>query len=237
MNTDRALGVLLIALLVVDLSWTAAIDNRAGSLEQRVEGVERDQEVIAAFSGVNESVSDETQVTVSLYAYETGRDEAVVVPARITTIPSDGIYLDVGSVAHTAAVQRSIKRAWVVANNSRYRPAHRGVVVRLDPPSNWETVGGGSAALSIATGFAATDPCVELNESVAMTGGLTDDGTVVDVQNVREKAVAAKRRGVEVFVVPRGQRIEVDGIEVVGVATFERAAAYGLDRREPCVAM
>ncbi|AEM58741.1 hypothetical protein HISP_16131 [Haloarcula hispanica N601] len=234
MNTERTLILLLIAIVVLNLSWTGAVNNRAGSLENRVETVEQEQASIAVFAGANQSRSGATSATSSLYAYNTGKGKATVVPAEIEAIPASGIYLDVSPVAHTATVQRSIARAWSVANASQYPPPYDGIVIQIKPPESWDTVGGGSAALSLASGFAATNPCVELNRSVAMTGGLTRSGTVVEVKRVREKAIAAKERGVTVFAVPQGQAVNVEGIRVVEVATFGEAANYTLERTAEC---
>ncbi|MDQ2074691.1 S16 family serine protease [Haloarcula sp. H-GB4] len=234
MNTDRTLILLLVGIVVLNLSWTGAVNNRTGSLESRVETVEQDQESMAVFAGTNQSRSDTTSATASLYAYNTATGKATVVPAEIDAVPASGVYLDVAPVAHTATVQRSIVHAWSVANESQSPPPYRGTVIRINPPESWDTVGGGSAALSLASGFAATNPCIELNGSVAMTGGLTRSGTVIEVQHVREKAVAAKDRGVTVFVVPQGQAVDVDGIRVVEVATFAEATNYTLGRTPVC---
>jgi hypothetical protein len=231
----HVLVVVLIALVVIDLSWTAAVDYRTGSVADRVEGLEADQRSIAAFAGANATIGNATQASVDLYAYHTGSGDAVAVPARVSTIPADGVFLDVQRVAHTTTVQQSVTLAWRVANESEYRPAYRGAVVRLSPPPDWDTVGGGSASLSLAFAFAATDPCVAVNDSVATTGGLSSSGTVVDVEYVREKAVIARERGNDVFLVPSGQRVDVPGIRLVEVSSFEEAARYGLEENEHCL--
>lgn len=234
MNRTRLLVLLLLALVVIDLSWTAAVDSRAGTLEQQVDTIDDDQEALAVFAGATNTTTGHSETTVSLYAYQTGRREAIAVPAHLTTIPANGVYLDVEPVAHTAAVQRSIKRAWRVANQSRYRPTHRGVLVELAPPAHWDTVGGGSAALSLGIGFAATNPCVRYNDSVAMTGGLSVEGTVVEVEYVRAKAKRAAARGKDVFIVPAGQRVSVPGIRVVEATTFADARTHALERASSC---
>lgn len=235
-NGTRLLVVVLLALVVVDLSWTAAVNHRVAAAERDVDALERDQDVLAAHYGANGSPNGPTAATVSLYAYEKRTGDAVAVPARVATVPADGLYVDVGEVAHTAAVQRAIERAWTVASASDgdVGPQYRGATVTVDAPASWDTVGGGSAAVSLATGFAATSPCASVNRSVAATGGLTADGELVRVERVREKALAARRRGVDVFVVPPGQRVAVEGIDVVEAATFEAVSDLALEVRDSC---
>lgn len=233
-NGTRGLVLVLVALVVIDLSWTAAVDHRASNVEDRVEDVAADQRDLAAFAGASETSPTRQRVTVPLYAYDSAAGEALAVPARVTTIPADGIYLNVGEVAHTATVQASIETAWTVANESASPPAYRGVVVNIAPPQDWDTVGGGSAALAMALGFAETNPCVDRRSDVHVTGGLTSGGTVVEVDHVEEKARAAAARNASVFVVPDGQGVAVSGIEVVEVTSFDEAAAVSLERNDSC---
>lgn len=234
MNRTRTLVVLLVALTIVNISWTAAVDSRTANLASDVDGVERNQSVIAAAVGANGSLDGESSVNVSLYAYDENTDDARAVPTRVVAVPANGLYVDVRDVTHGVATQRATQRAWAVANGSDTPPAYRGGIVRIHPPESWNTVGGGSAALGVSLGFAATNPCVSLNRSVAATGGLDTDGTVRRVGHVEEKAIAAREDGVRTLLVPNGQRVSVPGIEVVGVQTFEAAAQQMLQVEQNC---
>lgn len=230
----RLLLVLFVGLLIVDLGWTAAVNNRTAAVEDRVDRIDRDQGTLATYYGLNESVGGRTDAAVRLYAYEKATGDAVAVDARVVAVPADGLYLNVRELSLTAALQRAAKRAWTAASESAPEPAHRGAVVTIDAPSSWDTVGGGSAAVSLATGFAATNPCASVNRSVAATGGLTEAGRLVRVDAVEAKARAAQRRGADVFVVPSGQGVDVDGITVVEATTFGEAAEHTLDVRASC---
>ncbi|WP_233263392.1 S16 family serine protease [Halorhabdus sp. CUG00001] len=199
-----------------------------------METLEDSQDVLGVFAGVNRSGIEPTRESVSLYAYSTRSGDGIAIPATVVSIPVDGLYTDISDVAQTSDVQRSMARAWTVASESDTPPAHQGAVLQLQPPSEWETVGGGSAALSLALGFAGTNSCTRINESVAATGGLTTDGTIVDVQYVREKAQTASDRGIQVFLVPPNQGIDVSGISVVEVGTFEQAADRALESSASC---
>jgi hypothetical protein len=82
--------------------------------------------------------------------------------------------------------------------------------------------------------FAETDPCVDRRSDVHVTGGLTSDGTVVEVNHVEEKARAAAARNASVFVVPDGQGVAFPSIEIVEVTSFDEAAGVSLERNDSC---
>jgi PDZ domain-containing protein len=64
--------------------------------------------------------------------------------------------------------------------------------------------------------------------SVAVTGELLSDGTVGPIGGVAQKAVAVRRAGIKVFLVPKENEAEAKahaggGLEIRGVGTFEEA--------------
>jgi len=64
--------------------------------------------------------------------------------------------------------------------------------------------------------------------SVAVTGELLSDGTVGPIGGVAQKAVAVKRAGIKVFLVPKENEAEArahagKGLEIRGVANFDEA--------------
>jgi PDZ domain-containing protein len=64
--------------------------------------------------------------------------------------------------------------------------------------------------------------------SVAVTGELLGDGTVGPIGGVAQKAVAVRRAGIKVFLVPKENEAEAkahagSGLEILGVGTFEEA--------------
>jgi predicted S18 family serine protease len=84
-------------------------------------------------------------------------------------------------------------------------------------------------------GMTATNPCVTRNHSVAVTGGLTADGTVVEVQYVAAKARKAAELGLDAILVPAGQSVDVADITVIETKTFAQARDYGLNRDPTCL--
>jgi Lon-like protease len=90
-------------------------------------------------------------------------------------------------------------------------------------------VGGPSAGLPFALEIArmlgrnVTHGC-----DVAATGELALDGSVLSVGGLKQKTIAARQRGVDVFVVPTGRNAEearthADEVEVIPVDSFQQA--------------
>jgi PDZ domain-containing protein len=90
-------------------------------------------------------------------------------------------------------------------------------------------VGGPSAGLPFALEIArmlgrnVTHGC-----EIAATGELALDGTVLSVGGLKQKTIAARQEGVDVFVVPAGRnadeaRTYADGIEIIPVDSFQQA--------------
>jgi PDZ domain-containing protein len=94
---------------------------------------------------------------------------------------------------------------------------------------NLRRVGGPSAGLAFAL-----DVLEELGRDVdhgrriAVTGALDLNGDVLPVGGVKQKTIAARRAGVDVFVVPAGDnaaqaRANSDGLRILPVRTFQQA--------------
>ena len=99
----------------------------------------------------------------------------------------------------------------------------------LDVDIDLGRVGGPSAGLPFALEIArmlgrnVTHGC-----DVAATGELALDGSVLSVGGLKQKTIAARNRGVDVFVVPIGRNAEeartyADGVDVVPVDSFQQA--------------
>jgi PDZ domain-containing protein len=99
----------------------------------------------------------------------------------------------------------------------------------LDVDIDLGRVGGPSAGLPFALEIArmlgrnVTHGC-----DVAATGELALDGTVLSVGGLKQKTIAARNKGVDVFVVPTGRNAEeartyADEVDVVPVDSFQQA--------------
>ncbi len=235
MDRNRLIMLILVGLVIINLSWTSAIYTNVSSLDRNVTEVQTTQNHIQeqlvgatnVSNGSNAGFSSR-RVTVPALAYDTTAREGVIVPFHVVTIAGDGIYTDTQEVTYDVLTQQSFRIAHKVAYNSTSAPVLEGVVISVDTPESWENVGGNSAGLATAMAITATSEDTQLKDGVVMTGGLTKDGEVTRVTHVREKAVAAREAGYDVFLVPYGQSLEIDGIRVISVSSFQEAKQYAL---------
>jgi PDZ domain-containing protein len=90
-------------------------------------------------------------------------------------------------------------------------------------------VGGPSAGLAFALQLLEEfGRDIAKGRRVAATGELALDGTVTSVGGVPQKTIGARRTGIDVFVVPRGENAEAarrdsDGLEIIPVRSFQQA--------------
>jgi PDZ domain-containing protein len=91
-------------------------------------------------------------------------------------------------------------------------------------------VGGPSAGLVFALGIVdELGPDVDQGRKVVATGELALDGTVIPIGGIKQKTIAARQDGADIFVVPLDNAAEArryaDGLEIVPVRTFDEAVA------------
>lgn len=215
-----------LGLVLAQAGWMLSVEQRLAAQDDRIDTLDRQQSEIAAAQGVDPNAS----ATVTVYAHEADSGSVETVTLHARSIPGEELYFDLSEVTATGRFTRSFRRAWWAA---RSPSPTRGVVITLDVPADWDSIGGGSAALPTAAAIVATDPCRRLDPDAGSTGALDAEGETVDVRFVREKAIAAREDGRETFVVPAGQAVAVEGIRVVGVESFAAARPYLL-QNETC---
>jgi ATP-dependent Lon protease len=77
---------------------------------------------------------------------------------------------------------------------------------------------GSSAGAALAISTIAAVLGKEVNQSIAVTGGITRSGRISRVAQIREKATAARDAGISVVLIPEGEgEIEVAGVRLVEV--------------------
>ncbi len=90
-------------------------------------------------------------------------------------------------------------------------------IVSVDGPS----AGG---AMTVAIYAALTQK--NINTNILMTGTIEATGAIGQVGGVDKKAEAAKNQGASRFLVPKGQKVSVAGIEVTEVANIQDAVSF-----------
>jgi PDZ domain-containing protein len=100
----------------------------------------------------------------------------------------------------------------------------------IDVSYSSEDIGGPSAGLMWALGLyeLMTPGDLTAGRTVAGTGELLPDGTVLPIGGIRDKVIAAERAGATLFLAPADNMAELAGVDtgdmqVVSVATFDEA--------------
>jgi ATP-dependent Lon protease len=95
---------------------------------------------------------------------------------------------------------------------------------------------GPSAGVTMATAIVSALRDQAVRDDVAMTGEITLSGLVLPVGGIREKALAARRHGIQTFILPKRNEPDLtelppevkDGMTFVPVDTLEEALKIAL---------
>ena len=101
--------------------------------------------------------------------------------------------------------QQSVREAVEVAEDyTRMNLTNNDVIIYFD--INGTLIGGPSAGAAIAAAAIAALEGAEVKQDVAITGSIEEDGHIGHVAAVFEKAIAAEKTGMSLFLVPEGQK-------------------------------
>ncbi len=127
----------------------------------------------------------------------------------VQAFPGSGrILTNIDRLLFWVDTQNSIRRATQVAENiTGINVSEYDIVYTIEV--NASVIGGPSAGAAITAATIAVLRNMTLNKSVIITGSVNHDGTIGPVGNVVEKAIASKRAGAELFLVPMTQSTEV----------------------------
>lgn len=241
MNQRRLFTSIMVVFVLLNTVVSVHLYTETEQLHDQVETLQSDQQTIqkmiaAGSKSENQTGGDfSTQQTWTastiFLGYDSKQDTAKAVPIQVTNVPRGGIYTNVAEITVRKGVQNSWRQAANDVNKTQYQPRNPGFLIDIQPPSVWDYVSGGSSALPAAIAIAGTDPTVDVNQSVALTGGLDKYGRVTDVRGIRKKAIAAREDGRKTLIVPAGEEIVVEGIHVQGVRTIGQALNASLNSR------
>jgi PDZ domain-containing protein len=130
-----------------------------------------------------------------------------------------------GGVRHTASIVTGNEQGHAVIGVYVAAPFHFPVDVRIDTSD----IGGPSAGLAMTLSILdeLTPGNLTGGKLVAVTGEIATNGSVLEVGGVGQKAVAARHRGAQLFIVPMAEvaeaRTRAGSMRVVGVRTLEDA--------------
>ncbi len=136
-----------------------------------------------------------------------GQLVGVVTDFVITVAPGSGhVYVETWPLAEVD-MQASARLAAQIAGKVTGKDMSKYDVfiqIKADTP----IIGGPSAGGTMTVGIIAALEGWKINPKVMMTGMINPDGTIGPVGGILEKAAAAHEAGVDLFLIPQGQRIQ-----------------------------
>lgn len=95
---------------------------------------------------------------------------------------------------------------------------------------------GPSAGITMTTAIISALTNRKVNKNVAMTGEITLRGNVLAIGGLKEKILAAKRIGIKIVIVPKGNEVDIDempqyvkeGIEIILASHIETVLQYAI---------
>ncbi len=214
-------------------SKEAVINNlkdQLGQTESQVKTLEGQLTTTKSeLSSTQQKVQSLTPVTKNYFvAAVSGNGSGVIVPMEVKFVGGTGIIsIDVHNVEVSSTAQDSIRSAAIVAqqvtgvglsgSDTTVSFVHGGEgVVSIDGPS---------AGAAITVTMIAAIQGRSMNSNVLMTGTINIDGTIGQIGGQQAKADAAKVKGATKFLVPKGQLVNVTGLEVVEVENINQAVS------------
>jgi ATP-dependent Lon protease len=142
---------------------------------------------------------------------ETGGDvlfiEAVLLPAGRGNVTLTGQLGNVMQESARAALSHIRQQAGKLAIDPEFLNNHD---LHIHVPAGAIPKDGPSAGVTMATAMVSAIRGEPVREDVAMTGEITLSGLVLPVGGVREKALAARRHGIKILIIPQQNLLDTD---------------------------
>jgi len=135
----------------------------------------------------------------------TEEGEGVVSTLTVEIKPGNGRILMDTNVLTGFYTQYSLKKAVQVAENiTKFDLSNHDVIFSVDS-ENTEAIDGESAGAAITLALIAAINGYEIPEDITITGTINENGTIGHVGGLFEKAEAAAKSGINLFLLPDGQ--------------------------------
>ena len=178
-----------------------------------------------------EGVTDSSQLVSLVRARNPGEDVGFTVErdgmTRTATVTAGEISADGTRCRKVGPGAPGSGEACIGAASRGFVTFHFPIEVTI----NTERVGGPSAGLAFTLAIIddLTPGALTDGKRVAVTGSIASDGTVEPVGGIEQKAITARRNGVQLMLVPGSEVAEArngaEGMKVVGVETIDDALA------------
>lgn len=137
----------------------------------------------------------------------------ILMPLKIEVKPGDGkVLVNIDNLVFITDTQQSIQQAVQVVGEITNENLG-GYDIIYSVKTNAEVVGGPSAGAALTIGTIAALYNKEVKNDVVITGAIGENGNILEVGGVLEKAQAAKDSGMKTFLVPEGEAVVIEPVE------------------------
>lgn len=220
MNRKNTIIAVLCILLIASTSISyhvyqqqqQVIDVQENIIEKLIRAGNADNEEKQTPANVNMNVPVSVPVTESesgscanIVAVRSDTHSGVIGKVHVELKEGKGDVLVNTNPFVESTTQYSVREAVKVAENyTNINITNRDIIVYFD--INGTLIGGPSAGAAITAATIAAIENKEVRQDAAITGTIEEGGRIGQVGGVFEKAVAAEENGMELFLVPRGQK-------------------------------
>jgi len=146
--------------------------------------------------------------------------EGVVIPIEVKITNGTGVVsVDIKNVEFLSEIQESIRIAVDVAQTRTNTDlSNKDITISfINDRPEIVSIDGPSAGAAITTTIIAAAENKTANEKILVTGTIEKDGSIGRVGGIEQKALAAANYGASIFLVPKGQKIEMEPLQIVEV--------------------
>jgi len=202
--------------------------------ERRIDVLSEEIESIKSQNKKLKRLLERLSFARSVRYYAVGVDEygrGRVIEFHVTLRSGNGsVFINVTNVLLNVETQKSIITAKAVAENLTGKSFSRYdiYVTFINFEGKRLVIVGPSAGSALALSMIAALENKSLRRDVLITGTVRSDGSIGMVGEVYKKGVAAKRFGAKIFLVPKGQKVDIEGLNVIEVENVKQALKYVL---------
>jgi len=205
------------------------LDRQMVELRRRADNIDSLENNVSLLKGEiktkeSEIVSLTPTITSYFVAAVKGDGGGAIIPLEIKVLPKGTGLLSVNikNVELQAGAQDSVRLAAAVASQlSRVNLNTVDVDVSfVNQGAGKVSVDGPSAGGAMTAAIYAALAKKSISSSVLMTGTIETDGSIGSVGGVDRKATAARDQGARKFLVPKGQKVDINNLEVIEVANI-----------------
>lgn len=153
----------------------------------------------------------------------------VVIPLKVEIKNGGGkVLLNIANIYFDTYLQNSAQKAVEVAQEiTKFNLSDKDIsIIMTAPAAEKSEIAGESGGAAICAAIVAAIQNKTIDKKVLITGTIEEDHTIGRVGAVHQKALAAKESGAAIFIVPAGQKVWVEELEILDILTIENALKY-----------